>query len=46
MEYYYTAVKKKDLLPFLMAWMDPEIIMLSEIATQRKTNTISFIHGT
>ena len=28
---YYAAVKKKDLLPFVTTWMDPETIMLNEI---------------
>ena len=29
---YYTAERKKDLLPFVTAWMDLESIMLSEIS--------------
>ena len=28
---YYTAERKKELLPFVTAWMDLESIMLSEI---------------
>ena len=28
---YYVSVKKKDILPFVTAWMDLEITMLSEI---------------
>ena len=31
--------KKNEILPFLMTWMDPEGIMLSEVS-QTKTNTI------
>ena len=27
---YYTAERKKELLPFAMAWIDLESIMLSE----------------
>ena len=33
---YYTAVKKKELLPFLTAWMELEAIMLSEISQSVK----------
>ena len=29
---YYTAVRKKELLPFLTAWVELEIIMLNEIS--------------
>ena len=28
---YYLALKKKEILPFVIVWMDLEIIMLSEI---------------
>ena len=40
MEYYVTKKRKKETLPFAIARKDLEIIMLSEIASQRKTNTI------
>ena len=36
---YYLAIEKNGILPFAMAWMELESIMLSEI-NQRKTNTI------
>ena len=36
---YYSAIKKNEILPFAMMWMELECIMLSEI-NQRKTNTI------
>lgn len=36
---YYSAIKKKDILPFAMARMAIESIMLSELS-QRKTNTV------
>ena len=36
---YYSAIKKKKILPFAATWMDLEDIMLSEIS-QRKINTI------
>ena len=29
---YYTAERKKELLPFMTAWMELESIMLSEIS--------------
>ena len=29
---FYTADRKKELIPFAMAWMDLESIMLSEIS--------------
>ena len=36
---YYSAIKKKEILPFATTWMELEGIMISEIS-QRKTNTI------
>ena len=39
---YYLAIKKKKILPFVTVWMNLENIMLSEKASQRKTNTIWF----
>ena len=36
---YYSAIKKKEILPFATTWMDPEGIMPSEIS-QTETNTI------
>ena len=38
---YYSAIQKKENLPFVTAWMDLESIMLREIS-QRKTNTVWF----
>ena len=37
---YYAAVKRMELLPCVTAWVDLENIMLSEISSQRKTNTM------
>ena len=34
---YYSAIKKNEILPFAIMWMEPEYIMLSKIS-QRKTN--------
>ena len=36
---YDSGIKKNEILPFAIIWMDLEGIMLSEIS-QRKTNTV------
>ena len=38
---YYTAIKKNEILLVAAEWMDPEIIILSEVS-QRKTNLIHY----
>ena len=38
---YYSAIKKNEIMPFAAKWMDPEIIILSEVS-QRKTNIIRY----
>ena len=45
---YYTAERKKELLPFVTAWMELETIMVSEISQSMKDkyNMISPISGT
>ena len=45
---YYTAERKKELLPFVTAWMEPDSIMLSEISqvVKNKYHMISSISGT
>ena len=45
---YYAAEGKKELLPFLTAWMELESIMLSEIsqAVKDKYHMISPLTGT
>ena len=44
---YYTAERKKELLPFVTAWMDLESTMLSEIsqAVKDKYHMTSHISG-
>ena len=44
---YYSAIKKKKILPFETAWMDLENIMLSEISQPEKDkyHIISLIYG-
>lgn len=36
---YYSAIKKKEILPFVITWMPLECIMLEKVG-QRKRNTI------
>ena len=45
---YYTVERKKELLPFTIAWMDLENIMLREIsqAVKDKYHMISPLTGT
>ena len=45
---YYTAGRKKELLPFVAAWMELESIMLSEISqvAKDKYHMISPVSGT
>ena len=38
MEYYHSAIKKKEILPYATTQMDLESIMLSEISQAEKTN--------
>ena len=33
---YFLAVKKREILPFATAWMELEVIMLSEISQSEK----------
>ena len=44
---YYIAERKKELLPFITAWMELENIMLREIGqlVKDKYHMISFIRG-
>ena len=36
---YYSAIKRKEIIPFATTWMQLEIITLNEVR-KRKTNTI------
>ena len=44
---FYSAIKKKEILPLVTVWMDLENIMLSEISQSEKAkyNMISLICG-
>ena len=35
---YYAAIKRNEILPFVMMWMELEGIMLSEISQSEKDN--------
>ena len=43
----YSAIKKNEILPFVMKWMELECIMLSEISQSEKDryHMISLIRG-
>ena len=41
---YYTAERKKELLPFTTAWMELESIMLSEISQAVKAKPYDFTY--
>ena len=45
---YYSALKKKEIVPFVTAWIDLESIMLSEISQEvtDKYHMISPLTGT
>ena len=44
---YYSLIKKNEILPFSMTWMELESIMLSEISQSEKDKylMISLIYG-
>ena len=44
---YYSAINKNEIMPFAAAWMDLEIIILSEVSQKKKDKyyMISLICG-
>ena len=44
---YYSAIKKKDIMPFAASWMELETVILSEISqkVKDKCHMISLITG-
>ena len=45
---YYSAIRRNEIMPFAAAWMDLEIIVLSEVnqTEKDKYHMISLICGT
>ena len=33
---YYSAIKKNEVMPFAVTWMNPEIIILSKVSQTEK----------
>ena len=44
---YYSAIRRNEIMPFAAPWMDPEIVMLSEVSQMEKDNyyMILLIYG-
>ena len=43
---YYSAIKKNEIMPYAATWMDLEIIILSEVKSEReKYHMMSLICG-
>ena len=43
MEYYYSAIKKNEIMPFTATWMDLEIIIVSEVRERQVSYDITYI---
>ena len=35
---YYSAIKRNETVPFAATWVDPEMVILSEVNQTEKTN--------
>ena len=43
---YFSAIKKKETMPFAATWMDPEMIRLSRVSQKEKDKSYEItIHG-
>ena len=40
---HYSAIKKNEIMPFVPAWMDLEIILLSEISERQTSYDIPYM---
>ena len=40
---YYSAIKKKEIMPFAAAWMDLEIILSGVIQTEKDTYASTYM---
>ena len=40
---HYSAIKKNEIMPFVPAWMDLEIILLSEISGRQTSYDIPYM---
>ena len=40
---YYSVIRKNEIMSFALAWMDVEIVIISEVR-QRKTNKLIWYH--
>ena len=44
---YYSAIKKNKIMPFAVTWMNPEIVILTEVSKKERNeyHMISLICG-
>ena len=42
---YYSVIKKNEIMPSVATWMQPEVIMLSEVSQKDKYHVMSLICG-
>ena len=45
MEYYYSAIKKNEIMPFTATWMDLEIIIVSEVRERQVSYDITYMES-